>query len=180
MPLPSSSEFDPGLGSLHRTHNQHRRITAPEDSTRNRFQEQHDRRNQSTQQASTDERYERLMNGYTPISGNLSKPRVIQSNELRKRTLESQSLGQVSPSPNLGAHARLTNAEFNNIHQSPLIGAANARFHGKHVIGDSVSMINKDLNRDLIHDDANEIKVAQVKNMSQSSGAPGGFGVNKA
>ena len=119
------------------------------------------------------------MNGYTPISGNVSRPRAIQSNELRKRTLESQSLGQVSPSPNLGAHARLTNAEFSNIHQSPLIGAANARFHGKHAIGDSVSMINKDLGRDLLHDEA-DLKVAQVKNMSQSSGAPGGFGVNKA
>ena len=41
MPLPSSSEFGAGglQQQLHRTHNQHRRITAPEDSTRNRFQD---------------------------------------------------------------------------------------------------------------------------------------------
>ena len=40
-------------------------------------------------------------------------------------------------------------------------------------------MNNKDLGRDLLHDEA-DLKVAQGKNMSQSSGAPGGFGVNKA
>ena len=45
-----------------------------------------------------------------------------------------------------------------------------------------MSMVNKEFGRDLMPDETShsEIKMSQVRNMSQSSGAPGGFGVNKA
>lgn len=76
-----------------------------------------DRRNQSIAEATNaanEERYERLMQGYTPIQ-HFQKPRVIQSNEIRQRTLESASVSQTSPSPNLIGSANNTKNDFLSI-----------------------------------------------------------------
>jgi len=60
------------------------------------------------------------MQGYTPIQHN-QKPRVIQSNEIRQRTLDNGSIAQSSPSPKLVPRAGMTKNEFVSMQQSPML-----------------------------------------------------------
>ena len=61
------------------------------------------------------------MSGYTPIVHS-QKPRVIQSNEIKQRTLESVALGQSSPSPKLAVatnEGAPSKADFTSVQPSP-------------------------------------------------------------
>ena len=60
------------------------------------------------------------MQGYNPIQHH-QKPRIIQSNEARQRTLENVSIVQTSPSPKLVPRTGLAKNEFLSIQQSPML-----------------------------------------------------------
>lgn len=70
--------------------------------------------NSEQQPFNSDQRFEKLMQGYTPIQ-HQQKPRIIQSNEIRQRTLENVSIVQASPSPKLVPRTGLAKNEFVSI-----------------------------------------------------------------
>jgi len=76
--------------------------------------------NEPAQPFNNELRFEKLMQGYTPIQHN-QKPRVIQSNEIRQRTLDNGSIAQSSPSPKLVPRAAITKNEFISMQQSPML-----------------------------------------------------------
>lgn len=76
--------------------------------------------NSESQPFDSEQRYEKLMQGYNPIQHH-QKPRIIQSNEARQRTLENVSIVQTSPSPKLVPRTGLAKNEFLSIQQSPML-----------------------------------------------------------
>lgn len=116
------------------------------------------------------------MQGYTPIQHH-QKPRIIQSNEIRQRTLENVSIAQASPSPKLGPRTGMAKNDFVSLQQSPML-----MNDTKSQVGEPSSLRAGAITgyNPQPGSSQTDMKVMQVRNMSQSSGAPGGFGVNKA
>jgi hypothetical protein len=132
--------------------------------------------NSESQPFDSEQRYEKLMQGYNPIQHH-QKPRIIQSNEARQRTLENVSIVQTSPSPKLVPRTGLARNEFLSIQQSPMLTNDTKSQVGEPTSLRAGAITGYNPQPGLSQSD---MKVMQVRNMSQSSGAPGGFGVPKA